>query len=222
MLVKRKMNCCIWIDRIAAIIMFTIFDRCATKNVDFDVISKNNALFDRSWLLNSENSSIFYEFSEIVNSTRMFVKMSLDTEVDDANVKENEMNSWVNWSRIRKIWSVKSTDVINEENFCEKINLRLTNSEFVVSFKNSRECRNANLNNKFIVFSNWIIDFRNSSRSMVYFCDQMNSFADFSRVFTAFKVRKNVVWLMMFEIKNFVFVKTRSKNLCSVRKKFLS
>jgi hypothetical protein len=154
--------------------------------------------------------------------------MSLKCEVNEVDVSDDEIEmrrssmSWDCW-RASNIWLTKSNDWISDENFSERYNLRLTYSKFVVFLKNSRKCRKAKLDDKFVVFSNWIIVFRKSSRSMTQFCDQIDSSTNFSnRVLTAFEIRENVVRLIMFEMKNLMFVETRSKNLCLVRKKSLN
>jgi hypothetical protein len=93
-------------------------------------------------------SDIMSESSEMIESSRFSVKILLDSEIDDADVKDDE----ISWSRVRRIRFAKSNDVINEKNFFERKNLRLTNFEFVEFLKDSRKWRNAKLDDKLKIF----------------------------------------------------------------------
>jgi hypothetical protein len=209
--------------------MSAIFVRCAVKKIDADVTSKNETILKRFWLLNSASKSDMLKDSIEVIKFEFSMKILLDWDVDEIDVNDDEIEmrkssmSWDRWRTIA-IWSIKSNDWISDEIFFERYNLRLTNSnEIVVFLKNSRKCLETKLDDKFAVFFNWIIVFRKSSRSITQFWDQIDFFANFSdRVLIAFEIRKNIVWLIMFEMKDLMSVKTRSENLCFVRKKSLS
>jgi hypothetical protein len=144
------------------------------------------------------------------------VKISLDNDVDDADVKDDEMS----WSRVRTIRFAKSNDVINEDSFFEKESLELTNSnEIVIFLEDSREWRNAKLDGKLKIFFKETIVFLKSTRSMTQDSDHLFFSMNLSRTRMNFEVIEKKYQSMTFVTKDFVFIATKFENLWSVRKK---
>jgi hypothetical protein len=165
---------------------------------------------------------------EIVNCSEFLVKMSLESDVEAADVNDEEIEvrrssvSWDCW-RASNIWSTKSNDWISDENFFERYNLRLTNSnEIVISLKDSREWRNAKLDDKLKIFFNETIIFLKSNRSMIQDSDYLFFSMNLSRIRMNFEIIEKKYRSVTSVTKNFVSIATRFENLWSVRKKSLN
>ncbi len=71
--------------------MFAISIRWATENAESNVNSNDETVFDRFWLLNSENSDMMSDSTEVVESMRSSMNMSLKCEVNEVDVNDDEM-----------------------------------------------------------------------------------------------------------------------------------
>jgi hypothetical protein len=118
-MIDDDVDCFIWIAQTAVAIMFAISVRWAVKNADSSVVSNDETIFKRCWLLNSDwsvKSDMMRNSFEVVNCFEFLVKISivkisLDNDVDDVDVKDDK----ISWSRVRRIRFVKSNDMINED-----------------------------------------------------------------------------------------------------------
>lgn len=135
--------------------MSAIFERCATENIDSIVKSVDEAMFERFWLLSSENSNIFEESADVVIS-EFSMNTSLDRDVDEAEVRADEMKFSSfdkNCFRASKIRSTRSAEITSDENFSESDSLKseklLTEKFLEVSLK----CLETKLNDRLKIFS---------------------------------------------------------------------